>query len=95
LGNDGREGFTMVRDGIVNVRVSKKTREEAEQFLNNYGITVGDAVNMLLHQIVNHKGLPFELRPTPATMKAIRGIQLDESEGGYSNVDNIDELFQN
>lgn len=84
----------MMKDGIINVRVSKRIREEAENTLKLYGISMSEAVNMLLHQIIAHGGLPFELKPTEATLKALHGMRKDGGEGGYTKLANIDELFQ-
>lgn len=78
---------------IANIRVSGKIIKEAEYHLKKYGITVDDAVNMFLHQIAINKR-PFKLRPTQETMKAIQSIHKPENEGGYSVINDIDELFQ-
>jgi DNA-damage-inducible protein J len=79
----------MVKDGIVNVRVSKKIREEAEKTLMRYGLSLSDGVNMFLYQVISHGGLPFELKPTDETLQAVQEMK----EGRYSRIDNIDELF--
>lgn len=49
----------MKMDTRVQVRSNKKLKEEAVALLENMGLDLTTAVNMLLRQIVNRKELPF------------------------------------
>jgi len=47
---------------MVRVRVDEKTKEKAAKTLAVMGISVSDAVRMLLVRVAAEKALPFEVR---------------------------------
>lgn len=58
---------------MVHVRVDEKTKQRAAKTLAGMGISVSDAVRMLLVRVAAEKALPFEVRiPNAATVKAMR-----------------------
>ena len=62
----------MPRDAYLNARVDKRTKAKAQRVLASLGMSTTDAVNLFLHQIVLHDGLPFEVRvPNRDTREAI------------------------
>jgi DNA-damage-inducible protein J len=58
---------------MVHVRVDQKTKQRAAKTLAGMGISVSDAVRMLLIRVAAEKALPFEVKvPNATTVKAIR-----------------------
>ena len=58
---------------MVHVRVDQKTKERAAKTLAAMGISVSDAVRMLLVRVAAEKALPFEVKvPNATTVKAMR-----------------------
>jgi DNA-damage-inducible protein J len=58
---------------MVHVRVDEKTKERATRALARMGLSVSDAVRMLLVRVAAEKALPFEVKvPNPTTVKAMR-----------------------
>jgi DNA-damage-inducible protein J len=58
---------------MVHVRVDEKTKEKAAKILAGMGISVADAVRVLLVRVAAEKALPFDVRvPNAATVKAMR-----------------------
>lgn len=58
---------------MVHVRVDEKTKEKAAKILAGMGISVADAVRVLLVRVAAEKALPFDVRvPNVATVKAMR-----------------------
>jgi DNA-damage-inducible protein J len=61
---------------MVHVRVDEKVKEEASATLAKMGISVSDAVRMMLVRVAKEKALPFEVRvPNAKTNRAIRSVQ--------------------
>jgi DNA-damage-inducible protein J len=60
--------------GLVHIRVDGKVKAEAAKALASMGMTVSDAVRILLTRVAAEKVFPFELRSpnreTVAAMKA-------------------------
>jgi DNA-damage-inducible protein J len=63
----------------LNVRVDKDVKQSAEAVANALGMNLSTAVNIFLRQMVNHDGMPFDVRLSPndatrAAMKEADGI---------------------
>ena len=58
---------------MVHVRVDERTKQRATKTLAAMGMSVSDAVRMLLVRVVNEKALPFDVKvPNATTVKAMR-----------------------
>ncbi len=76
---------------MVHVRVDQKTKDSAAKTLAAMGISVSDAVRMLLIRVAAEKALPFEVKvPNPKTVKAMRAA--DRSKG--KRLSSADVLFK-
>lgn len=65
---------------MVHVRVDEKTKQRAAKTLAGMGISVSDAVRMLLVRVAAEKALPFEVKiPNTTTVKAMRAA--DQGKG--------------
>jgi len=63
----------MAATSMVHVRIDEKVKEKASATLAKMGISVSDAVRMMLVRVVDEKALPFEVRvPNATTVKAMR-----------------------
>lgn len=63
----------MATNDIVQARIDRATKAEAASVLAAIGLTVSDAVRMMLMRIAQDKQLPFEpLRPNEVTLAAMR-----------------------
>jgi DNA-damage-inducible protein J len=57
---------------MVHIRVDEKVKEEAAETLASMGLTVSDAVRILLTRVAAEKAMPFDVRvPNRATKAAI------------------------
>jgi addiction module RelB/DinJ family antitoxin len=52
----------MAKNETLHIRVNENVRTNAENRLGMLGISISDAVNMLLHQIPLVGGLPFDVK---------------------------------
>ncbi|MGB7265835.1 MAG: type II toxin-antitoxin system RelB/DinJ family antitoxin [Terracidiphilus sp.] len=65
--------------GMVHIRVDEKVKAKAAKTLATMGLTVSDAVRLLLVRIAAEKAMPFELRvPNRATREAIEAGERGE-----------------
>ena len=51
----------MAANALVQTRVDGKVKEDAAAVLDGFGLTVSDAVRLLLTRVARDKALPFEL----------------------------------
>jgi DNA-damage-inducible protein J len=65
---------------MVHIRVDEKVKEKAAKTLSAMGMSVSDAVRILLVRVAAEKALPFEVKvPNRTTVKAIEAA--DRGEG--------------
>ena len=65
---------------MVHIRVDQKTKQRATKTLAAMGISVSDAVRMLLVRVAAEKALPFDVKvPNATTVKAMRAS--DKGQG--------------
>ena len=65
---------------MVHVRVDEKTKRSAAKTFAGMGISVSDAVRMLLVRVAAEKALPFDVKvPNATTVRAMRAA--DKGKG--------------
>ena len=66
---------------MVHIRVDQKTKERATKTLAAMGMSVSDAVRMLLVRVVAEKALPFDVKaPNATTVKAMRAADIGQGK---------------
>jgi DNA-damage-inducible protein J len=69
----------MAATATVHVRVDEKVKEKAAKTLAAMGMSVSDAVRILLVRVAAEKALPFELRvPNRTTLAAVEAGERGE-----------------
>lgn len=73
---------------LVQARIDPKIKEEASAVLEDMGLSVSDAVRLMLVKTAKEKTLPFEIwRPNAETMAAI-----EEAKAGLTKELTLDAL---
>ena len=81
----------MSRDTVVRARIDSETKARATGALQAMGLSVSDAIRLLLLRVADEKRLPFTVQaPNTTTVKAMK--ELDEGKG--KRFGNAEELFQ-
>lgn len=69
---------------MVHIRIDQKTKQRAAKTLAAMGMSVSDAVRMMLLRVAAEKALPFEVKvPNATAVKAMRPA--DRGEGKRLN----------
>lgn len=80
----------MAANALVQTRIDSAIKEEAAAVLAAMGLTVSDAVRLLLTKVAHDKALPFEpLTPNKTTIAAMR----EARAGNLPRVDSVDALM--
>jgi DNA-damage-inducible protein J len=67
----------MATTAMVHVRVDEKVKAKATKTLAEMGLSVSDAVRMMLVRVAKEKALPFEVRtPNAVTGKAMKAADI-------------------
>ena len=66
----------MVADSIVRARIDNTTKERATVALEAMGLSVSDAIRLLMLRIADEQRLPFEVKvPNAATRRAMKELE--------------------
>ena len=80
----------MSADSVVRARIDSDTKARATEALNDMGLTVSDAIRLLLLRVADEKRLPFAVQvPNRSTLEAMK--ELDERKG--QRFGSVEELF--
>ena len=80
----------MAANALVQTRINGAVKAEASAVLATMGLTVSDAVRLLLTRVAHDKALPFEpLRPNAETIAAMQ----EARAGGLERFDSVEALL--
>jgi len=83
----------MIENSVVRARIDAETKAEASAVLASIGLTLSDAVRLMLKRVAAEKALPFEpLIPNAETIEAIKAARRGELETAKSVNNLFDEL---
>jgi DNA-damage-inducible protein J len=75
---------------MVHVRIDKRVKAKAAKALSAMGLSVSDAVRVLLTRVAAEKTLPFEVRaPNAATAAAMH----EARKGGLASFESVSDLM--
>lgn len=79
-----------IADTYVRARIDTKTKERAADALEAMGLSISDAIRMLMLRVADERRLPFDAKvPNATTRKAI--AELEAGKG--KRVANVDDLM--
>lgn len=80
----------MANNALVQTRIDASVKEEAASVLAAMGLTVSDAVRLMLIRVAREKRLPFEpLTPNAETIEAMR----EARRGGLASFASVEALM--
>lgn len=70
-----------IADTYVRARINKDTKARASEALSEMGLTVSDAIRLLLIRVADDRRLPFEIKsPNADTQRAIEEFETEKSQ---------------
>ena len=81
-----------IADSTVRARIDTATKQEAAAVLAGMGLTVSDAVRLMLVKVAKDKTLPFDVRPNAETIAAMEEARRDTAPGFGSVADLMADL---
>jgi DNA-damage-inducible protein J len=67
-------------DSILQVRIDTKTKAQASKVLDKMGLTMSEAVRLLLRRVAVEKALPFDVKvPNALTEETLLSSDKDEN----------------
>jgi len=83
----------MTKTSVLHMRLKPEVKSEADRILDRLGMTTAEAVNIFLHQVILHGGIPFEIS-APRFNSQTEQAFIDSEEGRNLNrFKTADEMF--
>ena len=80
----------MASDTVVRARIDGQVKEKAAKVLADMGLSVSDAIRLLLVRVAAEKALPFEIKvPNAETREAMAEIE----RGADASFDSVADLM--
>ena len=68
--------MSTIADTYVRARIDSDTKERAADALNAMGLSISDAIRLLMLRVADERRLPFEVKvPSSTTRKAIAELE--------------------
>ena len=81
----------MNADTVVRARIDSDTKARATEALRAMGLSVSDAIRLLLLRVADEKRLPFDVKvPNAETIKAVKELE----QGKGKRFDSAEALFR-
>lgn len=85
----------MAKTDTLHIRVEPSVKQKAEKTLNELGLSITDAVNVFLNQVILNEGIPFEIRKPRYNRTTIKTIKNTSKGKNLSkSFDTVDEMFK-
>jgi DNA-damage-inducible protein J len=83
----------MATDTIVRSRIDPETKQRASEALAAMGLTISDAIRILLLRVADEKRLPFEVKiPNSESRQAMRDLRAGKGKKSASAAQLFKEL---
>lgn len=85
----------MAKTDTLHIRIEPTVKKRAEETLNDLGLSITEAINVFLNQVILNDGIPFEIRKPRINKETIQAIEDTKKGKNLSKTfDNVDEMFE-
>ena len=69
----------------INIRIDKKTKNQAKKTFEELGLDLSSGVKLFLHTVINTGSIPFEIKTKNGYTLAQEKRMISETEGAIQN----------
>ncbi|MEE1890994.1 type II toxin-antitoxin system RelB/DinJ family antitoxin [Pseudomonas carassii] len=84
----------MAHTEVVRTRIDSELKTNATKILDEMGITVSQAIRMMLVQVVQTKALPFEVKALTLNQRARQVMEAQDRDREVQSHDGAEALFK-
>lgn len=85
----------MAKTDTLHIRVEPLVKQKAEKTLNDLGLSITEAINVFLNQVILNDGIPFEIKKPRYNKETMQAIEDTKNEKNLSKTFNdVDEMFE-
>lgn len=80
------------------VRINDKIKDEVTPILDDLGLSLSEAINVFLRQVIMTESIPFTIKKTKYSAEMIAAIkeadEMIKNPEKYKSFDNVDDLME-
>ena len=85
----------MAKTDTLHIRIEPDMKKKAEKTLSELGLSLTDAINVFLAQVILQDGFPFEIKKPKFNKDTIEAIEDAKNNKNLSReFETVDELFE-
>lgn len=85
----------MAKTDTLHIRVEPNVKERAEETLRELGLSITDAINVFLNQVILHDGIPFEIKKPRYNKETLQVMEDVKNKRNLSKAfESVDEMFE-
>ena len=85
----------MAKTNTLHIRIEPDVKERAEETLKDLGLSITDAINVFLNQVILHDGIPFEIKKPRYNKETLQALEDVKNKKNLSKTfDSVDEMFE-
>ena len=65
----------MAKTDTLHIRIEPSVKKRAEKTLNDLGLSITEAINVFLNQVILNDGIPFEVKKPKFNKETIQTIE--------------------
>ena len=84
----------MAKTDTLHIRIEPSVKQRAEETLKDLGLSITEAINIFLNQVILNDGIPFEIKKPRYNKETIQAIEDTKSGKNLSKTfDNVNKMF--
>lgn len=85
----------MAKTDTLHIRIEPSVKQRAEETLKDLGLSITEAINVFLNQVILNDGIPFEIKKPRYNKETIQAIEDTKNGKNLSKTfDSVDEMFE-
>ncbi len=85
----------MAKTDTLHIRIEPTVKQRAEETLKDLGLSITEAINVFLNQVILNDGIPFEIRKPRYNKETIQAMEDTKNGKNLSKTfDNVNEMFE-
>ncbi len=85
----------MAKTDTLHIRVEPNVKRQAEETLNDLGLSITEAINVFLNQVILNDGIPFEIKKPKFSKETLEVLEDVKNKRNISKAfDSVDEMFK-
>ena len=90
-----RRSWIIAKTDTLHIRIEPSVKQRAEETLKDLGLSITEAINVFLNQVILNDGIPFEIRKPRYNKETIQAMEDTKNGKNLSKTfDNVNEMFE-